>query len=165
MARPSKATERRRELLPLVAKAFGVLGYRRATTAEIASRCDVQENTLYRLWPDKKAMFVAAIDYLFMRRMEKWESRMADEDTSASERAKRLIEMTGEDLGEQGLYQIIFAALGETDDSEVKKALRRLYKKYHERVESEVRKYRAHRDASNGKEDAATAWARSRNTA
>ena len=49
MPRPSKADERRRELLPLVAEAFSELGYRRATTAELAARCGVQENILYRL--------------------------------------------------------------------------------------------------------------------
>ena len=63
MPRPSQSNEKRRQLLPVVARTFAELGYRRVTTAELAKRCNVRENILYRLWPDKKAMFVAAIDY------------------------------------------------------------------------------------------------------
>ena len=159
MPRPNKADERRRELLPLVAEAFGDLGYRRATTAEIASRCDVQENILYRLWSDKKAMFIASIDYLFVRRMEKWQSHNAAGEKANSQRASRLIQLTSEDLGEAGLYRIIFTALSETDDPDVKRALQRLYKRYHERVKAELRTYYERQDKLASNEDAATAWA------
>ena len=38
--------QRRRELAPLLARAFAELGYRRATTAELAVRCGVQEKAL-----------------------------------------------------------------------------------------------------------------------
>ena len=56
MPRVSRLAEKRRELLPIVARAFADLGYRRTTTAALAGSCGVQENILYRLWPDKKAM-------------------------------------------------------------------------------------------------------------
>ena len=159
MPRPSKADERRRELLPLIAEAFSELGYRRATTAEIAQRCDVQENTLYRLWADKKAMFIAAIDFLFVRRMSKWQSQLDASDMTGPARAKRLIEQTGAELGEQGLYRIIFAALSETDDADVKEALRHLYKSYLRRVKSEVCTFRDGKEAAGGLDDDAVAWA------
>ncbi len=156
--RASKADERRRELLPLVAEAFSELGYRRATTAELASRCGVQENTLYRLWLDKKAMFVAAIEFLFWRRMDKWNSAF-DEMAREESRVSRLLELTGKDLGEQGLYRIIFAALSETDDPDVKQALQRLYRRYHERVETEIVRHRQQRGVRDVAEDDDTAWA------
>jgi len=157
VARPSKADERRQKLLPLVAEAFSELGYRRATTAELASRCGVQEIALYRLWPDKKVMFVAAIDFLFVRRMEKWQSALDKADRGKS-RVSRLIELTGKDLGEQGLYRIIFAALSETDDPDVKQALQRLYRRYHERIESEVARHREICGAQDVPQDDDTAW-------
>ncbi len=157
MSRPSKADERRQKLLPLVAEAFSELGYRRATTAEIASRCGVQEITLYRLWPDKKVMFVAAIDFLFVRRMDKWQAAL-DKSEREQSRGSRLIELTGKDLGEQGLYRIIFAALSETDDPDVKEALQHLYRKYHVRVETEVARYREQRDVGDVPQDDDTAW-------
>lgn len=158
MPRPSRADERRKELLPLVAKAFSELGYRRATTAELAARCGVQENVLYRLWLDKKAMFVAAIEFLFVNRMETWSS-VLQEASAKQSRVSRLIELTGKNLGEQGLYQIIFAALSETDDPDVKRTLQGLYQRYHQRVKSEISKHRDRPFGHDVVNDDDTAWA------
>ena len=52
MPRPNQSDQRRRELLPVVTDAFAELGYRRTSTAELAERCNVRVNILYRLWPD-----------------------------------------------------------------------------------------------------------------
>lgn len=158
MPRPSNSDERRRELLPLLAAAFGELGYRRATTAQLAERCKVQEIILYRLWPDKKAMFIAALDYLFQRRMDKWQDEIDKRSADASS-IKRLVEMTSHDLGEDGLYRVIFAALNETEDVDVKQALRRLYRRYHARVDSELVRYRKLSGISQPAECGDTAWA------
>jgi AcrR family transcriptional regulator len=141
----------------LVAAAFSELGYRRATTAELAARCSVQENILYRLWPDKKAMFVAAIEFLFWRRMDNWKSQF-DETSPGESRVSRLIELTGKNLGEQGLYRIIFAALSETDDPDVKQALQRLYRRYHDRVLTEISRHREQRGVRDVAKDDDTAW-------
>ena len=65
MANPSKIQQRRREFTPLVAMAFIELGYRGTTTAQLARRCGVRENVLYRVWPTKKAMFLDAVEYVF----------------------------------------------------------------------------------------------------
>jgi AcrR family transcriptional regulator len=156
--RPSKADDRRRELLPLVAEAFSELGYRRATTAELAARCDVQENILYRLWADKKAMFVAAIEFLFRRRMDKWMSSLGKTGGDES-RASRLVELTAKNLGEERLYRIIFAALSETDDPDVKQALQRLYRQYHDRVMTEIARHREQCGDRDVAKDDDTAWA------
>ncbi len=158
MPRPSTSDERRRELLPLLAAAFGELGYRRATTAQLAERCKVQEIILYRLWPDKKAMFIAALDYLFQRRMDKWQDEIDKRSADASS-IKRLVEMTSHDLGEDGLYRVIFAALNETEDVDVKQALQRLYRRYHARVDSELVRYRKLSGISQPAECGDTAWA------
>ncbi len=158
MPRPSKADDRRRELLPLVAEAFSELGYRRATTAELAARCCVQENILYRLWSDKKAMFVAAIEFLFWRRMDKWKSALGKTGPEES-RISQLIELTASNLGEEGLYRIIFAALSETDDPDVKQALQRLYRRYHDRVKMEIARHRKQCGVRDVAKDDDTAWA------
>lgn len=158
MPRSSTAEERRRKLLPLLAAAFGSLGYRRATTAELASRCDVQENTLYRLWPDKKAMFLAALDFLVLRRMDKWKA-VIDKTPPDESHAVRLIELTGKDLGENGLYRIIFAALNETDDPDIKHALQRLYLRYQNRIEEEIVRHRKLTGARMVAQDEEVAWA------
>src|SRR5438132_3322579 len=89
MARPSQTSQKRRELLPVVARAFAELGYRRTTTADLARRCGVRENILYRLWPDKRAMFIASIEYVFERSAAVWRRLLADAaaaDVSAAEK-------------------------------------------------------------------------------
>ena len=72
MPRISQIDEKRKELLPIVAQTFAELGYRRATTAELALRCEVRENILYRIWSDKKAMFIASIDYVYEQAASVW---------------------------------------------------------------------------------------------
>jgi AcrR family transcriptional regulator len=157
LPRPSKADERRKELLPLIADAFSVLGYRRATTAELAARCGVQETILYRLWPDKKAMFLAAIDFLVWRRMEKWKSALSKVPATES-RATHLLKVTGQSLGEHGLYKIIFAALTETDDPDIKQSMQRLYRRYHESVTQEVSRHREQSSDGELVSDEDTSW-------
>ena len=65
MSRPSQTDEQRKKLLPIVCQTFSELGYRRTTTAELAAKCQVRENILYRLWPDKKAMFLRRLKTSF----------------------------------------------------------------------------------------------------
>jgi len=121
MPRPSRLTEKRHELLPVVAAAFAELGYRRASTAELARRCGVQELILYRLWPDKKAMFLAAIDHVFERSLSAWTMELAARPTG-QDALTALIAYEARHHGEHGLYRIVFAGLGECDDPQLRAA-------------------------------------------
>lgn len=158
MSRPPKSEDRRREILPILAAVFGELGYRRATTAELAERCGVQENILYRLWPDKKTIFIAALDYLFQRRMDKWKKEL-DRASLTKSRIVRLVELTSKDLGENGLYRVIFSALQETDDAEIKLAMQRLYRRYHVNLHAELITNRSPSSTSSTTECGDLAWA------
>lgn len=137
MPRPSQIDEQRKKLLPIVCQTFSELGYRRTTTAELAQRCEVRENILYRLWPDKKAMFLAAIDDIFQARAEKWEQILADLPSPES-RVERLIAYEAEHQGEFGFYRVIFTALAETDDDEMREALVRMYRQFHKLVSQQI---------------------------
>src|SRR5262245_6880537 len=130
MSRPSRKTEQREELLPVMAAAFTQLGYRRTTTAALAQRCGVQENILYRLWADKKAMFLAAIDYVYDFSERTW-LRMLERSRAPVSAARRLLEFESQHHGEFGHYRIIFSALGETDDPDIREALKRLFARFH----------------------------------
>lgn len=133
MARPSQIDEQRRRLLPIVSRAFSELGYHRATTAELARRCGVRENILYRLWADKRAMFLAVIADMFRSRAEQWTDLLADERTP-EEAVSKLIAYETEHLGRFGLYRVLFTALTEPDDPEMQSAIRRLYRQFHKRI-------------------------------
>lgn len=119
----------RDRLLPVVAGAFAELGYRRATTAELARRCGVRENVLYRVWPTKKAMFLAAIAYVSDSSLEIWLKLLARPGRKPG--AQRVLEYESVHHGEFGLYRIVFAGLGETDDPDIRHALRQMYLRFH----------------------------------
>ncbi|BBH69995.1 hypothetical protein ACTI_66800 [Actinoplanes sp. OR16] len=47
--------------------AFAAKGYYGTTTTEVAQEAGISQGYLYRLFPDKEALFVAAIDHLSQR--------------------------------------------------------------------------------------------------
>ncbi len=154
MARHSQIDEQRKKLLPIVCQTFSELGYRRTTTAELALRCDVRENILYRLWPDKKAMFLAAIDDIFQSRAEKWAEVLSDlPDPDA--RVERLIAYEAQHQGEFGFYRVIFTALAETDDDEMRDALIRMYRQFHKLVVKQIATGSEHEEGKLTESDAA----------
>lgn len=157
MPRPSQTAEKRRELLPVVARTFADLGYRRTTTAELASRCNVQENILYRLWPDKKAMFIAAIDYVYELSEATWKGLLGRGGNGAS--AQKLLSYESEHLGEFGHSRIIFAGLGETDDPEIRAALSAMYKRFQGFSKDQVNSHRSSRSTKSAVDPALAAWA------
>lgn len=128
--RPNQTARRKRELLPILARAFAELSYRRTTTAALARRCGVRENVLYRLWPDKRGMFIAAIDYVYDLSAATW-GRLLAEGGDARAAARRLLDYESGHHGEFGHYRIVFAGLSETDDPAIRAALRRMFGRFH----------------------------------
>jgi AcrR family transcriptional regulator len=126
----------RDRLLPRVAHAFVELGYRGATTAELARQCGVRENVLYRVWPNKKEMFISAIEYVSALSLETWERLLANPDKRSP--AERLLEYEAVHQGEFGLYRIVFSGLSETDDLDIREALRSMYLRFHRFVSAQL---------------------------
>jgi AcrR family transcriptional regulator len=147
MPRPSQLNEQRTSLLPVVARAFTELGYRRATTAQLAERCGVQENILYRLWPDKKAMFLAAIDYVYDLSERTWLGLLADRRSDGRGPATRLLEYESVHQGEFGHYRILFSGLGEVDDPEIRAALAGVFNRFHRFLHGQIAAQRRRRGA------------------
>lgn len=158
MARPDGKPERRRELVPVIAAAFAELGYRRASTAELAARCGIRENVLYRLWPDKKAMFIAAIDHVFECSEQAWDALLSD-GVAPEDAARALLRHEAEHLGEHGLYRILFAGLGETDDDEIRAALAATFGRFVDVVRRQVAAHRGLPPKGGGVAVERAAWA------
>lgn len=158
MPRPSRINEKRREVIPVLADAFTELGYRRATTQALAKRCGLQENILYRLWPSKKAMFVAAIDYVYEFSEKTWlkllESAPADGNS-----ARRMLEYEASHHGEFGHYRIIFTGLAETDDPEICDALRSMFTRFHRFLLAQIAAHRGVRKMKSPVPADLAAWA------
>ncbi len=158
MPRPNQSEERRRKLIPEVANAFAELGYRRTTTAELARRCGVQENILYRLWPDKRAMFIASIEYVFELSSRIWRDLVGGQGANSTS-AERLLEYESRHHGEFGLYRIIFAGLSETDDAGISDALRRVYRRFLGFIERQVEAHGGGAPRDGTLDPALAAWA------
>jgi AcrR family transcriptional regulator len=158
MPRANQTREKRRELIPIVARAFAELGYRRTTTAELARRCGVRENILYRLWPDKKAMFIGAIGYVYESSVAIW-ARVLAEDDGQQTAAERLLAYEAEHYGEFGHYRIIFAGLSETDDPEIRAALADMYQRYQRFLREQIGAHRAQRPDATPPDLVLAAWA------
>ncbi len=138
MPRTSRIAERRAALLPVVARTFAELGYRRATTAQLAERCGVQETILYRLWPDKRRMFIASIEYVYALTELTWRRLLDAPDAETAPAAARILDYEAVHLGEFGHYRIVFAGLNETDDPEIRAALRRMYTRFAELIHARL---------------------------
>jgi AcrR family transcriptional regulator len=159
MGRPNKSAERREDLLPLIAAEFAATGYRRTTTSALARRCALQETILYRLWPDKKAMFLAAIDHVFARSLEVW-GDLLRADAKEPTAAERILAHEAEHHGEWGLYRILFAGLSETDDAEILERLRSTYRAFQRFVRDRIAEHREARRSNEGAPDPElAAWA------
>ncbi|MEZ5964869.1 MAG: TetR/AcrR family transcriptional regulator [Planctomycetota bacterium] len=158
MARRNVSEERRRELIRAVAMTFADLGYRRTTTAALAERCGVQETILYRLWPDKRAMFLAAIDFVAEHSDAVWRRVRAAGSASGSP-TMRVLEHESEHLGEFGFYRILFAGLSETDDPEIAAAMRSAYQRFLTFIVDAVDEHRKRGKASGLPPADLTAWA------
>jgi AcrR family transcriptional regulator len=156
--RPNRSDEKREELLPVLAEAFAEIGYRRATTAELARRCGVQETTLYRLWADKKTMFLAAIDHVFERSLSIWDA-LLQESVTRTTGAERILAHEAAHHGEFGLYRVLFSGLDEVDDDEVKERLRTTYRRFHRYIRDRIAEHRAARGLRAGLDPDAAAWA------
>jgi TetR/AcrR family transcriptional repressor of nem operon len=157
VARPNQTLEQAKKLLPIVCQVFSELGYRRTTTAELAERCAVRENILYRLWPDKKAMFLAAIADIFRTRAQIWHEILADAPAPA-DAVERLVKYESQHQGEFGFYRIVFTALMETDDDEIRTALRNIYKQFHQLVCRQVQSGRGLRKRESDLPVESAAW-------
>ena len=158
MPRPSQIDEQRKRLLPIVCQVFSELGYHRTTTAELAKRCKVRENILYRLWQDKKAMFLAAIDDIFQRRAEKWERILAEQE-SPEQVTDAMVAYEAKHQGEFGFYRVVFTALVEADDPDIRKAITGMYRRFHQRLCNLIETNRDGSKSPAGLSADATAWA------
>lgn len=158
MARQNLSDARRRELIRGVATTFAELGYRRSTTAALAQRCGVQETVLYRLWPDKRAMFLAAIEFVAEHSSAVWR-RASEQGSHATSPAVNVLEYEAEHLGEFGFYRILFAGLSETDDAEIAAAMRRAYEAFLAFILDSVQQHRQGRASANQPPADLAAWA------
>ena len=103
---------------------FAASNYTRVSTAELAKAAGISEPALYRYFPSKKALFISTIKAAGKRLLDIWE-RLAGELIDPLE----VIRAIG--LGyyyhlrsHSPVMKLLFQALSEADDEEIRQALR-----------------------------------------
>jgi len=77
--------------------------------------------------------FLAAIDDIFQSRAERWNELLASRPT-AEQAAKAMVAYEAKHQGEFGFYRVVFTALVEADDPEIRQAITVMYRRFHERI-------------------------------
>ena len=102
-------------------------------------------------------MFVAAIDDIFRSRAEKWNEILADRPGPANA-VERIIEYESHHQGESGFYRIVFTALTEADDDDIRVALVGMYKRFHQLVCRQIQTGHGSGDLESGLPTEMAAW-------
>jgi AcrR family transcriptional regulator len=145
-------------LLPLIASSFTELGYRRATTSELARRCEVKEAILYRLWPGKKEMFLDSLDFIAENLLRVWKDQLSN---AAKEKTaiESLLSYESKHFAELNNYLIIFTGLTEADDPDIKESLQRMYFRIHSSLVEYITLYKVQTGHATGLSTPILAWA------
>jgi len=124
MSAATPLDERERQWLPIAAKAFGELGYRGATLPAIAERCHADVQELRRLWPNKTALFIAAMELAYEAAERTWTMLLHPEPTfEAAERLLAFASQCGDEFSVSGM---LLTGMDEADKPRIRKTLRRL---------------------------------------
>ena len=73
--------ERQRQLLEVAIRVFGKLGYAGASVGAIAKEAGITAPALYRHYPNKKALYLAALALVGERMFATWEQAAAEAPT------------------------------------------------------------------------------------
>jgi AcrR family transcriptional regulator len=132
----STADERREGLISAAMPVFGRHGFHAASTIEIAKAAGISEAYLYRLFPTKVDLFVAAYDEA--------SKRMADAFRAAADRADRdgfePLQAMGKayddllDTDRDVLLLQLAAQVAASSDAKIRRALRRCFRDLYELV-------------------------------
>ncbi len=145
MAIPRLNEDKRRQFLPVIAHFFAIHGYDGTTTAGIAEACGVRQNVLYRIWPDKEAMFVAVIGYIQDYTIQFWEDISPQKNET---KAEAILRMQSKDHGVMGYYRVVYSGLLQESLS-IRTAIRDMYLAIHRYIEQVVEAHRLERGQAN----------------
>lgn len=138
-----RGAERKSDFIPILSEAFTELGYARATSAELAHRCGVRENELYRIWKSKQMMFLEVVQFIYDTTLKDWKSFIENKNNNSQKSVlEKIIQLQARDHGKGRFYRIVFSGIVETQDQEIRNALRNLYTQFHQTLTKYVDEHR-----------------------
>jgi AcrR family transcriptional regulator len=135
------AADRRRHLIETAIRLFTDGSYRGTTTAEIARAAGVSEPILYRHFASKRDLYLASLEHVWAKTREEWE-RKIDEASDACSAVEAIgkghVSVRSPKLQ---LAELWVQALSEaSEDSELKRHLRRHMREVHDFVADLIRR-------------------------
>jgi len=122
------ADARRQQVLDAAIRAFAQRGYEGASTQAIAASIGVGEPTIYRYFPSKRALFLAAYDRCSSDLLERWRS-LAAESTSPIDALTRIGDWYVSELQARPHDLLLrYRSLGLTEDPEISARVRTRYR-------------------------------------
>ena len=152
-----KGVERKAEFVPVIAEAFIESGFARTTTAVIARKCGVRENELYRIWSNKRGMFLDSIRFIFTTTLSNWQTQMENKGKKSA--LEQLVEYQSKDHGQKRFYRLVFSGIVEIDDLQTRRELKILYQDFHEKITEYVLAFRSKRKGTAKLSNEDIAWA------
>lgn len=122
------ADARRQQVLDAAIRAFAQRGYAGASTQAIAASIGVGEPTLYRYFPSKRELFLAAFDRCSTELLERWRA-LAAESASPLAAIARIGNWYAEQLRARPDDLLLrYRSLSHTDDAEISARVRSNYR-------------------------------------
>src|SRR5246500_1937163 len=131
---PRMPAEQRRELVLGEARAaFAAHGYAGTSTEEVARRAGISQPYLFRLFPTKKALFLALVERCFQRVQETFTA--AAGDLTGDEALAAMADSYTRLLDDRTLLLLQMQIYAACSDPEIRDATRAAYKRLWEMVE------------------------------
>lgn len=124
------AAERKPQILRSAIRAMAQSNYRTTSIAEIASEAGITEPAVYRYFPTKKALFIAIIDDVGSRVLDLWRSLIDEADGPADALRRISLNYWERAMTRRGDLKVLFQALAEVDDEDIREALRAQFRGY-----------------------------------
>lgn len=122
------ADARRQQVLDAAIRAFAQRGYAGASTQAIAASIGVGEPTIYRYFPSKRDLFLAAFDRCSTELLDRWRALAAESESPLAAIARigdwyvQQLRARPDDL------RLRYRSLGHTDDAEISARVRANYR-------------------------------------
>ncbi len=124
------AAERRPQIMRAAVRALARSNYRTTSIAEIAAEAGITEPAVYRYFNTKKELFIAILEDVGARVLDLWEEILRKADSPLEALTKISADYYDRAMTKRGELKVLFQALAEVDDQDIRTALRSQFSGY-----------------------------------